>query len=145
MCGIAGYIHADPKRPVDPEILVAMAAIIRHRGPDGFGYETLEGRGVGFSHARLSIIDLDQNRGRQPFLSADGDVLMTHNGEFYDYKRIRADLTSRGSRFRSKSDSELALHLYRTYGMEGMLSRLRGEFAFGLFDRGRDQLMLVRD
>ncbi len=145
MCGIAGYMHADPQRPVDPETLVAMAAIIHHRGPDGFGYKTLEGRGVGFSHARLSIIDLDQNRGRQPFLSADGDVLMTHNGEFYDYKRIRADLTARGARFASKSDSELALHLYRTYGMEGMLARLRGEFAFGLYDRGRDRLMLVRD
>src|SRR5680860_366621 len=145
MCGIAGYIHADPQRPVDPETLVAMAAIIHHRGPDGFGYKTVERRGVGFSHARLSIIDLDQNRGRQPFLSADGDVLMTHNGEFYDYKRIRADLTARGARFRSKSDSELALHLYRTYGMEGMLVRLRGEFAFGLYDRGRDRLMLVRD
>jgi len=145
MCGIAGYMHADPARPVDPETLVAMAAIIHHRGPDGFGYKTLEGRGVGFSHARLSIIDLDQNRGRQPFLSSDGDVLMTHNGEFYDYKRIRADLTARGVRFASKSDSELALHLYRTYGMEGMLARLRGEFAFGLYDRGRDRLMLVRD
>ncbi|MGI8739313.1 MAG: asparagine synthase (glutamine-hydrolyzing) [Gammaproteobacteria bacterium] len=144
MCGIAGYIHTDPARPVDPETLVAMAAIIHHRGPDGFGYKTVEGRGVGFSHARLSIIDLDQNRGRQPFLSSDGDVLMTHNGEFYDYKRIRADLTARGARFRSKSDSELALHLYRTYGMEGMLARLRGEFAFGLYD-GRDRLMLVRD
>ncbi|MGH8500994.1 MAG: asparagine synthase (glutamine-hydrolyzing) [Gammaproteobacteria bacterium] len=145
MCGIAGYIHADASKPVDPDTLVAMAAIIHHRGPDGFGYRTMDGRGVGFSHARLSIIDLDQNRGRQPFLSTDGDVLMTHNGEFYDYKRIRADLTARGARFLTKSDSELALHLYRAHGLEGMLKHLRGEFAFGLYDRSRDRLMLVRD
>ena len=105
MCGIAGYFHGDPKRPVDPQVLVNMAAIQYHRGPDGFGYKTLDQRGVGFSHARLSIIDLDENRARQPFLSPDGDLLLAHNGEFYDYKRLRTDLVSRGVQFRTKSDS----------------------------------------
>lgn len=145
MCGIAGYMHADPARPVDPQTLVAMAAIQHHRGPDGFGWEAVEGRGVGFSHARLSIIDLDENRARQPFRSADGELLLAQNGELYDYKRLRADLVSRGARFRTKSDSELVLHLYPRYGLEDMLPHLRGEFAFALYDRKRDRLMLVRD
>ena len=63
MCGIAGYLHADRARPVDPETLVAMAAIQHHRGPDGFGIRSLKDSGVGFCHARLSIIDLDALRG----------------------------------------------------------------------------------
>jgi asparagine synthase (glutamine-hydrolysing) len=145
MCGIAGYFHGDPKRPIDPQVLVNMAAIQHHRGPDGFGYRMLDGRGVGFSHARLSIIDLDESRARQPFVSADGDLLLAHNGEFYDYKRIRTDLVSRGVGFRTKSDSELVMHLYPRFGLEDMLVHLRGEFAFALYDRRHDRLMLVRD
>lgn len=145
MCGIAGYFHGDPNRPVDPQVLVNMAAIQYHRGPDGFGYKTLERRGVGFSHARLSIIDLDEQRARQPFLSPDGDLLLAHNGEFYDYKRLRTDLVSRGVQFRTKSDSELVLHLYPRLGLEDMLPHLRGEFAFALYDRRHDRLILVRD
>ncbi|MGM0477038.1 MAG: asparagine synthase (glutamine-hydrolyzing) [Pseudomonadota bacterium] len=145
MCGIAGYMHADPDRPVDPETLVAMAAIQYHRGPDGFGWREVEGRGVGFSHARLSIIDLDEDRGRQPFRSADGNLMLAHNGELYDYKRIRADLTSRGAKFQAKSDSEMILHLYPRLGFEDMMPHLRGEFAFSLYDRAHDRLYLVRD
>jgi asparagine synthase (glutamine-hydrolysing) len=145
MCGIAGYIHTDPAKPVDPETLVAMAAIQYHRGPDGFGYRVLDDRGVGFSHARLSIIDLDENRARQPFSSDDGNLLLAHNGEFYDYKRLRTDLTLRGARFATKSDSELVLHLYPRLGLEDMMQHLRGEFAFALYDKQHDRLMLVRD
>jgi asparagine synthase (glutamine-hydrolysing) len=145
MCGIAGYIHLDPAHPIDPETLVAMAAIQHHRGPDGFGYQRIENRGIGFSHARLSIIDLQAHRGQQPFASRDGRLLLTTNGEFYDYKRLRADLTSRGARFQTKSDSELVLHLYPRLGLQGMLSHLRGEFAFALYDKEQDHLMLVRD
>ena len=143
MCGIAGYMHADRSRPVDPETLVAMAAIQYHRGPDGFGWRSMEG--IGFSHARLSIIDLDENRGRQPFESDDGRLMLTKNGELYDYQRIRADLTARGARFQTKSDSEIVLHLYPRHGLDGTLPHLRGEFAFALYDREDDRLMLVRD
>ncbi len=89
MCGIAGYMHADRHHPVDIDTLMAMAAIQYHRGPDGFGVRTMQDRGIGFAHARLSIIDLDAERGRQPFVSADGQLLLAQNGEFYDYKRIR--------------------------------------------------------
>lgn len=145
MCGIAGYIHSNPDRPVDPQTLVNMAAIQHHRGPDGFGYKTMSDRGIGFAHARLSIIDLDEHRGRQPFISRDGNLLLTQNGELYDYKRIRADLTTRGARFQTKSDSELVIHLYEHYGLEKMLEQCRGEFAFALYDRKKDRLMLVRD
>lgn len=145
MCGIAGVFHADPQRPVDPQTLVNMAAIQYHRGPDGFGWKAMDDRGIGFSHARLSIIDLDENRARQPFMSGDGRLLLSHNGEFYDYKRIRADLASRGERFSSKSDSELVMHLYPRLGLEDMLPHLRGEFAFALYDKDKDRLMLVRD
>ncbi|MDH5179879.1 MAG: asparagine synthase (glutamine-hydrolyzing) [Gammaproteobacteria bacterium] len=145
MCGIAGIFHSDPSQPVDPQLLVNMAAIQYHRGPDGFGYKKMDDRGVGFSHARLSIIDLNEQRSRQPFLSADEQLLLAHNGEFYDYKRIRAELTLHGARFRTKSDSEMVLHLYPRYGLEDMLPFLRGEFAFALYDKKKDRLMLVRD
>lgn len=143
MCGIAGFIYADRNRPVDPETLVAMAAIQHHRGPDGFGWQARDG--VGFSHARLSIIDLNQERGRQPFVSGDGRLMLTQNGELYDYQRLRADLTARGDQFHSKSDSELILHLYPRLGLDASLPHLRGEFAFALHDRDQDSLHLVRD
>lgn len=143
MCGIAGIFHADRRRPVDPETLVAMAAIQHHRGPDGFGWKTMDG--IGMSHARLSIIDLDEHRARQPFVSRDERWLLAQNGEFYDYKRIRAMLTARGARFVTKSDSEIVLHLAPREGIDRMLPSLRGEFAFGLYDRDEDELTLVRD
>ncbi|MET0050200.1 MAG: asparagine synthase (glutamine-hydrolyzing) [Candidatus Thiodiazotropha sp.] len=143
MCGIAGFIYADRDRPVDPETLVAMAAIQYHRGPDGFGIRRMPG--IGFSHARLSIVDLNETRGRQPFESADGRLMLTQNGELYDYQRLRADLTAQGARFQTKSDSEIIMHLYPRFGLDAMLPHLRGEFAFGLYDREEDRLILVRD
>lgn len=143
MCGIAGFMYADRDHPVDPETLVAMAAIQYHRGPDGFGIRRMPG--VGFSHARLSIVDLNESRGRQPFESADGRLMLAQNGELYDYQRIRADLTAQGARYQTKSDSEMILHLYPRLGLDGMLPHLRGEFAFSLFDKEQDRLMLVRD
>ena len=144
MCGIAGYINADREKPIDPQVLVNMAAIQYHRGPDGYGWKSLPGKGVGMSHARLSIIDLADS-GRQPFVSEDETLLLSQNGEFYDFQRIRADLASRGARFHTKSDSEIVLHLYPRLGLDGTLPHLRGEFAFALFDAKEDRLMLVRD
>jgi len=120
-----------------------MAAIQHHRGPDGFGCETAEG--IGFSHARLTIIDLDEHRGRQPFVSDDGKLMLSANGELYDYQRLRASLTARGASFQTKSDSELVLQMYRHDGFERMLEQARGEFAFALYDRDDDTLYLVRD
>ena len=145
MCGIGGIFHNNPQQAVDRQLLVNMAAIQVHRGPDGFGIRHFEDAGVGFCHARLSIIDLNENRARQPFSSDDDQLLMAHNGEFYDFQRIRADLTARGLRFSSKSDSEILLRLYQQVGLENTLPQLRGEFAFALYDRGEDCLYLVRD
>ncbi|MDH5656792.1 MAG: asparagine synthase (glutamine-hydrolyzing), partial [Spirochaetia bacterium] len=143
MCGIAGYINLDGS-PVDPEILTGMAAIQYHRGPDGFGWDAFSDAGVGFSHARLSIIDL-YDTGRQPFRTEDGELLLAHNGEFYEYQKIRARLSALGDRFRTKSDSEIVLPLYRRYGLDRTLEHLRGEFAFSLYDKKKDMLFLVRD
>ena len=145
MCGIAGVLHRDKQQPIDPQLLVNMAAIQHHRGPDNFGYANPDGLGMGMSHARLSIIDLDEERARQPCISADRNYWLVHNGEFYDFQRIRAGLVATGARFSSKSDSELILHLYPRYGMEKTLDYLRGEFAFALFDKNEDCLYLVRD
>ena len=145
MCGIGGIFTPSPDQGVDQQLLVNMAAIQVHRGPDGFGIQAPAGTGVGFCHARLSIIDLNETRARQPFLSEDGDVLMAHNGEFYDFQRIRADLTAQGARFSTKSDSEILLRLYQRQGLEQTLPLLRGEFAFALYDRRQDCLYLVRD
>lgn len=145
MCGIGGIFYSNPNNTIDPQLLVNMAAIQYHRGPDGFGYKQVADKGVGFSHARLSIIDLDEDRARQPFMSKDQNLLLAHNGEFYDYKKLRANLTLDGARFDSKSDSELVLHLYPRLGLEEMLVHLRGEFAFALYDKKADRLILVRD
>ncbi|EKE82949.1 asparagine synthase (glutamine-hydrolyzing) [Idiomarina xiamenensis] len=145
MCGIAGVFNQQSNSPIDAQTLVNMAAIMHHRGPDGFGYQVLDEHGVGFSHARLSIIDLNEQRGRQPFMSADEQLMLAHNGEFYDFQRIRADLTAQGTRFQSKSDSEIVIHLYQRYGLTETLKHLRGEFAFSFYDKQEDALYLVRD
>ena len=93
-------------------------------------------------HARLSVID--PAGGAQPLYGAAGELILTANGEFYDYKRVRTDLTASGDRFATKSDSEIALHLYERHGLD-FIEHLRGEFAFALFDARRDRLILVRD
>ena len=145
MCGIAGVIHSDKNRAIDSQTLVNMAAIQYHRGPDNFGYHNPQGAGVGLSHARLTIIDLDEERGRQPHVSDDGRYMMVHNGEFYDFQRIRASMTAQGARFQSKSDSELVLQMYPHYGIEKTVENLRGEFAFSIYDREEETMYLVRD
>ena len=95
MCGIGGVFNKSKDKSVEPQILVNMAAIQSHRGPDGFGYKLSDDASVGFCHARLSIIDLNENRARQPFVGgAENHILMAHNGEFYDFQRIRADLVA---------------------------------------------------
>ena len=94
-------------------------------------------------HARLSIIDLET--GDQPILGpVDSDTVFTGNGDVYDYKRIRANLICEGGRFRTKSDSEISLHLYRKHGLS-FVDHLRGEFAFALYDGRDDKLILARD
>lgn len=145
MCGIAGVFASTPSQAIDSQTLVNMAAIMNHRGPDSYGYCNPADMGVGMSHARLSIIDLDENRGRQPFWLDGGQTMCVHNGEFYEFQRIRTDLIAAGVDFTSKSDSEVLPALFRKFGMNDTLTRLRGEFAFSLYDEMEDTLYLVRD
>lgn len=143
MCGIAGFLSSANLEPDAPVKLERMIGRLHHRGPDGSGYHVDSEAGVALGHARLSIIDLET--GDQPLLGPDGsETVFTGNGEFYDYKRIRANLTCDGHRFRTKSDSEIALHLYQKHGLD-FLHHLRGEFAFALYDGRAERLILVRD
>jgi asparagine synthase (glutamine-hydrolysing) len=140
MCGIAGIIFADMRRPVDRGLLKAMGDAIAHRGPDAEGF--LNEPGVGLAHRRLSIIDLEG--GDQPIGNEDGSIQVVFNGEIYNYQELRRGLESRGHRFRTKSDTEVLVHLYEEHGA-ALVERLRGMFAFALWDRNRRELVLARD
>ena len=143
MCGIAGFFQA---RPLDERAhgeLERMVARLKHRGPDGQSQHVDLGRGLAMGHTRLSVIDLTRS-GTQPIVDRERSLVLTVNGEFYDYKTARATLSARGERFETKTDSEIALKLYRRHGLQ-FVDDLRGEFAFALYDGQADRLILVRD
>ena len=108
MCGIVALFS--PEKPIVPESLVRATERLAHRGPDEQHHWTAPHGRVGLGHTRLSIIDLVT--GAQPIASEDGRLRIVVNGEFYDHERIRRDLEARGHRFSTRSDSEIALHLY---------------------------------
>src|SRR5690606_22915075 len=139
MCGIAGIARREPSG-VEPRTLLRMAAAIEHRGPDGYGYYA--GSRVGLAHVRLSIIDLAM--GAQPLANEDGSVLATFNGEVYNYIELRRELISLGHVFRTHCDTEVLVHGYEQWGV-GMIERLNGQFAFAIYDRRNESLLLVRD
>ena len=139
MCGIAGLLRVDG-RPVDERLLSAMTEVLAHRGPDGLGI-VVNGP-AGFGHRRLAIIDLVT--GDQPMSSADGSLSLIFNGEIYNYRELRLELEARGLTFRTTSDTEVLLRSYEAYGVE-CLQRLRGMFAFALWDGARRRLLLARD
>lgn len=167
MCGIAGIYHCQ-SAPVDPQCLIHMTRTLSHRGPDEEGYfintsrnlqiepqipfHTLremtgsiehDPRGhVGFGHRRLSIIDLAS--GQQPLCNEDGSVWISFNGEIYNYQVIKAELERHGHHFRTNSDTEMIVHAYEAWGPES-LQRLRGMFAFAIWDERKQQLFLARD
>jgi asparagine synthase (glutamine-hydrolysing) len=140
MCGIAGVVYVDGTRPVDPAVLAGMAGLMVHRGPDSDGY--FQAPGVGFAFRRLSIIDLAG--GNQPIANEDGTLTLICNGEIYNFVELRAELESRGHRFRTGSDVEVILHLYEEHGPD-CLRFLRGMFGFALWDARERRLMLARD
>ncbi len=140
MCGIAGVLYADPERPAERAVLERMGRAIAHRGPDGEGF--WREPGVGLVHRRLAIIDL--TGGAQPLGNEDGSVQVAFNGEIYNFQELRAGLEARGHRFRTRSDTEVLVHLYEEEG-ERLAERLRGMFAFAIWDRARRQLLLARD
>ncbi|HXI04273.1 MAG TPA: asparagine synthase (glutamine-hydrolyzing) [Candidatus Saccharimonadales bacterium] len=140
MCGIVAAFSSDGK--VSAEALESGTRRLFHRGPDGQRcWISGDGR-VGLGHARLSIIDL--TTGDQPIASQDERIRIVVNGEFYGFEAIRSELQGRGHRFRTKSDSEIALHLYEDYGLQ-FLQHLRGEFALVLWDGRRRRLIAARD
>src|SRR6476620_5079672 len=144
MCGIAGvYAYRSSARPVDRAEVARIRDYMALRGPDGSGdWYSADGR-VGFGHRRLSIIDLSL-RGAQPMQTADRRLVITFNGEIYNYRALRSKLEAKGYAFRSETDTEVLLHLYAELGHE-MVHELRGMFAFGLWDAKEQQLLLARD
>ncbi|MBU2913096.1 asparagine synthase (glutamine-hydrolyzing) [Reichenbachiella agariperforans] len=142
MCGITGYWKAGALESSAQQNLEKMTQMLYHRGPDGYGYHLDEPKGLAMGHARLSIIDLET--GRQPLFANENKHVLTVNGEFYDYKRIRTNLRLEGFDFTTKSDSEIALPLYKKYGLD-FVSHLRGEFAIAMYDEDEERLVLVRD
>jgi asparagine synthase (glutamine-hydrolysing) len=143
MCGIAGVVNLFAAERVQPELLVAMAASLQHRGPDGHGAWMSDDHRVGLTHRRLAIVDLS-DAGRQPMANADGSVQVTLNGEIYNFRALRSELEGKGYRFRSQSDTEVLAHLYTDIG-DAAIERLDGDFAFGLWDDRRRRLLLGRD
>jgi asparagine synthase (glutamine-hydrolysing) len=139
MCGIAGLLRQDDG-PVTEDRLRRMAEVLAHRGPDGEGF-FIDGP-VGLGHRRLSIIDLDT--GAQPMGSVDGSCWITYNGEVYNYLELREELVALGHRFRTTSDTEVVLVAYQAWGPE-CLSRLRGMFAFAIWDSRQRRLFMARD
>ncbi|OGB96212.1 MAG: asparagine synthase (glutamine-hydrolyzing) [candidate division NC10 bacterium RIFCSPLOWO2_12_FULL_66_18] len=141
MCGIGGKLYFDPARPVEREVLERMNVVQAHRGPDDAGIYC-QGS-VGLAHRRLCIIDLSP-AGHQPMPNEDGTVWIVFNGEIYNFQDLRPDLLRRGHRFRSRTDTEVILHLYEEYGVD-CLRFLRGMFALAIWDASRRQLFLARD
>ncbi|HET8579224.1 MAG TPA: asparagine synthase (glutamine-hydrolyzing) [Methylomirabilota bacterium] len=140
MCGIAGVAFTDPRHPVDRELLVRMTSVMRHRGPDADGFHF--GPGVGLGHRRLSIIDLAS--GDQPIYGEDRSCAVILNGEIYNFQEFQRELSDRGHVFKTRSDTESIVHAYEEWGVD-CVARLRGMFAFALWDDSRRRLLLGRD
>lgn len=140
MCGIVGIFSKQCS--VSKELLKNATDAIVHRGPDDEGFFVSNNNRAGLGHRRLSIIDL--NTGHQPLSSQDGKIIAVVNGELYGYQEIRSDLIAKGYKFKTNSDSEIIVHLYKEYGTN-CLQYLRGEFAFIIWDEIKQQLFAARD
>ncbi len=140
MCGIVASVSSRGR--VSSDGILAAARRLVHRGPDNQTAWTAAHGRSGLGHARLSIIDL--TTGDQPIANEDEPLHIVANGEFYDFERIRRELEARGHRFRTRSDSEIALHLYEDLGAR-CLHQLRGEFAFAIWDERDGVLFAARD
>ncbi len=144
MCGLAAiYAYRDAASPVDEEELTRIRDAMAARGPDGCGQWTADDGRVGLAHRRLAIIDLS-DAAAQPMALEDGRHRIVFNGEIYNYQALKDDLEARGERFRTTSDTEVVLRLYRLEG-ERALEKLRGMYAFAIWDQERRGLFLARD
>lgn len=145
MCGIAGLFYFKSTRSVDESVLSRMRDTMVHRGPDGEGNWLSRDARIGLAHRRLSIIDLSTSA-TQPMANEDDSVWVTFNGEIYNHITLRAELVRHGHRFQTDhSDTEVLVHGYEQWGIDGLLQRLEGDYAFGLWDDRQQDLFLVRD
>lgn len=140
MCGITGILNIDG-RPVSLATLRQMTDVVQHRGPDGEGFWT--NSFVGFGHRRLAIIDLSP-LGHQPMQTADGSLVITYNGEIYNFQNLRVELEALGYSFRSRTDTEVVLAAYHAWGDE-CIHRFNGMFAFAIWDNRANRLFIARD
>lgn len=146
MCGIVGVYNLDGA-PVAPPLLKRMTDMVAHRGPDGEGYYAQGG--VGLGHRRLAIIDLSP-AGNQPMSNPAGNIIITYNGEIYNYRQLRVELQALGYCFHSQTDTEVVIYAYEEWG-EACVERFNGMFAFAIYDRrpqqdgGKGRLFLARD
>lgn len=140
MCGIVGALSPSP---IDPEVVVEMRDRLVHRGPDHAGLWQSEKSKVCLGSRRLSVVDLSPEA-NQPFCSHDGRYVLVYNGEIYNFKKLRKELTELGSRFRTTSDTEVLIEAYRHWGTE-CLHRFAGMFAFALWDTAERHLFCARD
>ncbi|MGH8795989.1 MAG: asparagine synthetase B, partial [Caldimonas sp.] len=130
MCGITGIFDTRGRREIDRALLQRMNESQHHRGPDECGLHVEPG--LGFGHRRLSIIDLAS--GQQPLFNEDGSVVVTYNGEIYNYQSLIPELQALGHVFRTRSDTEVIVHAWESWGA-ACVERFRGMFAFALWDR----------
>jgi len=145
MCGITGILSTVPGRTADPAVLTAMRDTMHHRGPDGGECWFSPDRTVGLAHRRLSIIDLS-NAATQPMSNETGSVWITFNGEIYNHLELRQELVARGHGFRTDhSDTEVLVHGYEEWGLDGLLQRLAGDYAFAIWDESAQLLSIARD
>ena len=143
MCGICGFVSS---RKIEESELKRMNDSIAYRGPDDSGemlYADCHGRNIGIAHRRLSIMDLSKN-GHQPMLSDDGNIILTFNGEIYNFKEIRVELEKKGYSFQTKCDTEVILKAYQCYGIN-CLQKLNGMFAVVIYDKIAETIILARD
>src|SRR5881396_933809 len=138
MCGICGVVYRNRVGELD---LRPMIDAQRHRGPDDSGEWFDDCCRLG--HSRLSIIDLSE-AGRQPLSNEDGSIWITYNGEIYNFQQLRKELEDFGYRFRTRTDTEVIVHAYERWGLD-CLERLRGMFAFAIWDAPKKRLLLARD
>lgn len=143
MCGICGFAH---NHNVEKDVLYSMNQTIKHRGPDDEGYyfnSTRSGVQIGLAQKRLSIIDLSE-KGHQPMATADGNIVITYNGEIYNFNIIKKELVGLGYEFISTTDTEVILYAYAQWGID-CVKKFNGMFAFAIYDKRIDALFLVRD
>ncbi len=140
MCGIIGEIRKSNQ--VNMEQFNILRDLLFHRGPDSCGTEVLNAGSVALGHRRLSIIDLSENA-KQPMCNEDASIWITFNGEIYNFQELKAELSNH--MFKSNSDTEVLLHAYEEWGIEKLLQKLKGMFAFGIYDDKKKQMVFARD